>query len=217
MTKARATGTTGGAKGAIVVGTGSTTAAPLTVGTDGQVLTAASGQTTGLQWATPSSGGMTLIATTTLTGSTVTISSIPSTYISLFFVFKDFYGTALSDSGLRLTMNGDLTTKYHYAYYGVGTGGSAIQGSDYGNAFACFGCINTSSTNANLGSGTLFIPRYSDTTANVTFSAQFACNIATAVSHVGTYENRSAAISSISFSAVSGTWSAGTVYTYGVK
>jgi hypothetical protein len=52
MTKARATSTTAGAKGALVVGTGSLTAAPLTVGTDGQVLTAASGQTTGLQWTT---------------------------------------------------------------------------------------------------------------------------------------------------------------------
>jgi hypothetical protein len=54
MTKARATGTTGGAKGAIVVGTGSTTAAPLTVGTDGQFLTAASTASTGLTWSSVS-------------------------------------------------------------------------------------------------------------------------------------------------------------------
>jgi hypothetical protein len=54
MTKARATGTTGGAKGALVVGTGSTTAAPLTVGTDGQLLTASSTSTTGVAWTTVS-------------------------------------------------------------------------------------------------------------------------------------------------------------------
>jgi uncharacterized protein YfaP (DUF2135 family) len=54
MTKARATGTTGGAKGSLVVGTGSTTAAPLTVGTDGQFLTAASTASTGLTWSTVS-------------------------------------------------------------------------------------------------------------------------------------------------------------------
>jgi len=54
MTKARATGTTGGDKGALVVRTGSTTAAPLTVGTDGQVLTASSLSTTGLEWTTVS-------------------------------------------------------------------------------------------------------------------------------------------------------------------
>ena len=54
MTKARATGTTGGAKGALVVGTGSTTAAALSVGTDGQFLTAASTASTGLTWSSVS-------------------------------------------------------------------------------------------------------------------------------------------------------------------
>ena len=68
MTKARATGTTGGAKGALVVGTGSTTAAPLTVGTDGQVLTAASGQTTGLQWGTPTDATKVPLSTVTAAG-----------------------------------------------------------------------------------------------------------------------------------------------------
>jgi hypothetical protein len=41
------------AKGDLAVGTGSDTAAVLTVGSNGKVLTAASGETTGLEWATP--------------------------------------------------------------------------------------------------------------------------------------------------------------------
>lgn len=44
------------AKGDIAVGTAPATAAPLTVGTDGQVLTADSGETTGVKWATPGTG-----------------------------------------------------------------------------------------------------------------------------------------------------------------
>lgn len=48
--------TTVNAKGDILAATANDTVTRLGVGTDGQVLTAASGQSTGLQWATPSSG-----------------------------------------------------------------------------------------------------------------------------------------------------------------
>lgn len=44
------------AKGDIIAGTAADTAARLAVGINGQVLTAASGQATGLQWATPTTG-----------------------------------------------------------------------------------------------------------------------------------------------------------------
>lgn len=44
------------AKGDLAVGTANDTAQILGVGADGTVLTAASGQATGLQWATPSAG-----------------------------------------------------------------------------------------------------------------------------------------------------------------
>ena len=45
------------AKGALLSATAASTPGVLTVGTDGQVLTAASGQSTGLQWATPAASG----------------------------------------------------------------------------------------------------------------------------------------------------------------
>ena len=58
----------------------STTNDRLAVGTNGQTLVADSTASTGLKWATPTSGGLTVIATGTLSGTSVVISSIPATY-----------------------------------------------------------------------------------------------------------------------------------------
>lgn len=63
----------------------------LGVGANDTVLTADSAEATGLKWATPSAGGMTLISTTSLTGATVTLSSIPQTYKMIRLIVKDYY------------------------------------------------------------------------------------------------------------------------------
>lgn len=49
------------AKGDLAVGTGADTAQRLAVGTNGQVLTADSGETTGAKWATPSSSALNIV------------------------------------------------------------------------------------------------------------------------------------------------------------
>jgi hypothetical protein len=72
------------AKGDIIAATANDTPARLAVGANDTVLTADSSTATGLKWAAPSSGGMTLLSTTTLTGSSVTISSINQTYTNLY-------------------------------------------------------------------------------------------------------------------------------------
>jgi hypothetical protein len=72
------------AKGDIIAATAADTVARLAVGANGTVLTAASGQATGLEWTTPAAGGMTLLSTTTLSGaSSITISSISQSYNEL--------------------------------------------------------------------------------------------------------------------------------------
>lgn len=58
-----------GAKGDLLVGTADNVVTNLAVGTNGQVLTAASGQTSGLQWATPAGvTGLTKFASGSATG-----------------------------------------------------------------------------------------------------------------------------------------------------
>jgi hypothetical protein len=87
------------AKGDIIAATAADTVARLAVGTNGQVLTAASGQSTGLQWATPVSGSMTLLSTTALSGATTTVSSISQAYTNLWIqVYGD--GITMSTGGL---------------------------------------------------------------------------------------------------------------------
>ena len=71
------------AKGDLIAGTADNTVARLAVGANDTILVADSSTATGLKWAAPvAGGGMTLINTggTTLTGSSVAIGSIPSTY-----------------------------------------------------------------------------------------------------------------------------------------
>jgi hypothetical protein len=114
ITKATASSIAPAAKGDLVVGSATNDAAVLAVGTNNTVLTADSSTATGLKWATPAAGGMTLINTggTALNTTTTVISSIPSGYNSLRII------TVVTDpqddgGGLRLRINEDSTANRH--------------------------------------------------------------------------------------------------------
>lgn len=77
------------AKGDLIVATAADTVSRIAVGANDTVLTADSSTATGLKWATPSAGGLTLISTTTLSGTSVTLSSIPQTYNNLLIVLSN--------------------------------------------------------------------------------------------------------------------------------
>lgn len=138
MTRARDVANIDGlltAKGDIYAATAAGTPARLGVGTDGQVLTAASGQATGLQWAAGlpsqtgqsgnylttngtaaswgaiSAGGMTLLSTTSLSGTSTTISSINQGYNSLFVIIK---GWSYGGNNGRLQINPNSTSGVSY-------------------------------------------------------------------------------------------------------
>jgi hypothetical protein len=95
------------AKGDLIAGTGSDTVSRLAVGTNGQALIADSTAATGMKWDTPSSGGMTLISTTSLTGAaTINITSIPSTYNNLQLVIQNYKPSTDGDY-INLRVNND--------------------------------------------------------------------------------------------------------------
>ena len=105
------------AKGDIIAATAADTVARLAVGANGTVLTAASGQATGLQWASASAAGSsyTLLNSggTNLSGSTTTISSISGQEKLLILITGASSSSAASY--FHMTINGDTGTKYDYA------------------------------------------------------------------------------------------------------
>jgi hypothetical protein len=100
------------AKGDIIAATAADTVSRLAVGANDTVLTADSSTATGLKWAAPAAGGMTLISTTTLTGSSVTLSSIPQTYNNLQLIVRSFR-PSVDGNDLLLRVNGDSGANRH--------------------------------------------------------------------------------------------------------
>lgn len=94
------------AKGDLVVGTGADTFSRLAVGSNDQVLAADSSTATGLKWATVASGGMTLLASGTLSGTSVSITSISGAYENLIIYMRDYRNSGgTNDAKLGVNSN----------------------------------------------------------------------------------------------------------------
>ena len=202
--------------GDILYGTGSGSLARLGIGSSAQVLTVASGIPS---WATPASGGgMTLIGTpTTMTGASVTVSSIPATYKNLRILIRNpQMGT--SGWGLFMRMNGDSTANAHY----WGQIGTTLYGAPGWNATK-ISVSNDNGTNLqDKGMIVIDIPDYANTTTwkmSIASALTVADNPTTGLQYQttqGSYQSLSA-ISSLQFLSGSGSLTSGTIYVYGVS
>jgi|688.fasta_scaffold635111_1 hypothetical protein len=102
------------AKGDLIVATAADTVARLAVGgTNGQVLQVDSSTASGLKWDTVSAGGMTSIASGSLSSFSITLSSIPATYNNLQLVIRDYFTSGASEE-LCLRVNGNNTASAYY-------------------------------------------------------------------------------------------------------
>ena len=193
----------------------STTDARLAVGANGTTLVADSSTSTGLKWDTPAAGGgMTLISTTSLTGSSVTLSSISGTYVSL----------VLFISGVNVSTNCNFYCEINATTTTIGQGGTE-NGSVYFSTVA--GLINLRGEINEMKSGNadsvffLQIDNYASTTFNKTFEGRSRFLHPDASVRVLNYGGSillpSTAISSLKFGLSAGTFSAGTILLYGVK
>lgn len=93
------------AKGALLSATAASTPGVLAVGANDTVLTADSTTSTGLKWAAPAAGGMTLLSTTNLSGNKVTISGISGDYTDLLIIAQDAK-VASATGNFRIYPNG---------------------------------------------------------------------------------------------------------------
>lgn len=96
------------AKGDILTATAADTPARLAAGTNGQYLSSNSSTATGLEWVTASSGGMTLLETLTLSGASVTSSSISQSYKNLQVIIRNARPST-NGTYLGFRMNGATT------------------------------------------------------------------------------------------------------------
>jgi hypothetical protein len=205
------------ASGDIVIGTGSGTYDNLPIGTTNQVLTA---DTTvspyKVKWATPASGGgMTLLNSggTALSGSSVTISSIPGTYNELVVYVVNFKPSG-DGAGFSIRFNGDATANRHGS---ITTFGGSNVAFDATSAFVA----------ADFDSGTatgllrVVVPQYANTTTWKWVQGSTVVNYYSTPTNAALFMwngiyNQLDAITSLEF-LTQGTLSGGTVYVYGVK
>ena len=111
------------AKGTLLSATAASTPGVLAVGTNGQYLSADSTASTGLAWATASSGGMTSIASGSLSGTSLNLTSISATYNNFVLVMRGISTNA--DASLSVTVNGTASIYRQTAGEGAASGAGA--------------------------------------------------------------------------------------------
>lgn len=210
------------AKGDLIVATGSGVVTNQAVGTNGQVLTADSTQADGVIWATPSSGGMTLLSTTTLSGAGTTISGISGSYVDLQIYL---IGVDAATNGYYLECNLNGVTNLSDANYFAPTSTGSGKTFDNVSSIPYEMTYNSPMLNGNTdNSFNLSVLNYASTTSYKAMSSSgtwITSGTTRRFENGSGYFRSTSAITSIQFrmhgSGVTTNFNGGTVLIYGVK
>lgn len=213
ITKATASSVAPAAKGDLVVGSATNDAAVLGVGSNDQVLTADSSTATGLKWATASSGGMTLLETLSLSGASVTSSTIAGTYKNLQIVVRN-YKPATDAQPLRMRLNSDTGTSYR-TFEAFAGGPDAANSTVLAFTQDSDNSVSNSLAIANItdyaNSSTYKIAHFNTITTDSTTTTQVQTRFG-----YGVWYNTNA-ITTITFLPANGNFTSGSILIYGVS
>lgn len=204
------------AKGDLIVATGSGTVVRQGVGADGTVLTADSTQADGVIWSAPAAGGMTTLASGTLSGSSITLSSISGSYKDLLLRFNNFYFSTGSTIDIQFNTDTTSTIRKH-GYYGANTSNPTFAGSSEIGVLRMFWLGPDSAQNQQFAQLQIF--NYANTSINKLLeiknhyvsSNNFQYDLAQAIYPA------TQAITQLVIKSLSGTFSGGTYELIGVK
>jgi hypothetical protein len=170
----------------------------------------------GAAWQPVSAGGMTLISTTALSGASISLSAIPSTYKNLQLVVRNFL-PATDNQSFVIRVNGDATANRHFSVPSSTAPSSS--------AFNLTGWNTNLIGQDNAVTQSIIVWDIFDYTNTVTWKtarAQFGYNNAATTANVSFelshyYYNQINAITSLDLLPSSGNFTSGSVLLYGIS
>lgn len=185
----------------------------LGVGTNGHVLTADSAEATGLKWAAPATGGMTLLSTTNLSGTNTDVTGISADYVRLVG-----YIQGVTFSGSASTVGLTNTSNTGCAYTGVQASGGSP--SVVGSGTSYLQTFDTIATTAGQNMIIAFeIENYAATNNTTQYAVRFwgSGTSSNTFNYAGAFAATTGPWTSLRIRSSSGTFTGGTLKLYGVK